>query len=504
MFRLFGITSLKGRLFFIFLSFIILAVILASIPFVFFGKQHKKDDAYLTTEKSINMEQVAIEYWLDEKKIEIKSLSELPSVRNSNTLEMEEVFNVFHSNNNEFRNIVYINKEGKTEINTSGQIGNDLSDQIYFKEAKNGNSWITDVLMESDHSPTLIIVISSPIYDDRGNFQGLVAGSISLATITDVMNQFRDSSRESYIIDRNGRYITESRQGQIGEYMDSEIKEAALKGETLTDFYPNPNGEMVLGHYRWIHDGQWLLIAEIAKSEIFKPFYLMASLFSIVILVVSIIGYRMMMLFTNQVVAPIQHVLTGTRNIGQGNFDYRIESYDDKEISQEFQQLHKDFNSMSSMIEDYVASIGESKDQFQTILDNSSDMITILDLSGNYLYVSPAGKEILQYDDSEVIGFNSYEFIHPDDKEAIRKKHETLLENGVVVSTYRVRRKDGEFIWFETSIKMIQGKDAKRPQLLAIARNITERKRLEQNLIESNKILHELSTKDGGLEQKNI
>ncbi|WP_078427325.1 sensor domain-containing diguanylate cyclase [Alkalihalobacterium alkalinitrilicum] len=114
----------------------------------------------------------------------------------------------------------------------------------------------------------------------------------------------------------------------------------------------------------------------------------------------------------------------------------------------------------------------------------SSDMITVHDAKGTYLYVSPAGEEILQYSSDEVIGKDSYTFIHPDDQEICMKNHQILLEEKYVVSTYRIRSKDGEYIWFESSLRCLPGREPNEPQIIVISRNITERKRMEKKLQE--------------------
>ncbi|RHW37674.1 diguanylate cyclase [Lysinibacillus yapensis] len=488
-----GISSFKGRLRFWFLCFIALMVLFASIPFIFFGKQEKLEDANVSIEKTIELQQVVINYWLQERISDVKSISELPSVKALDLEQMKEVLEAFDKNHSEFGMILYVNEDGISQINTKSTTEIDLSDREYFKEAKKGNSFITGVLIgRQTNSP--IIIFSNPIYDSNGNFKGLIAGQVPLLTITDVMNQFQDESSETYLVDRSGMLITKSRQGEIGEYIDTEIFEEALAENPITNFYNTQNGEKVLGNYRWVHNNQWLIIGEITESKIFEPFYRMALMLSLVVLFAILIGYTLMVWVSNQAEAPIRKVLEGTRKIGERKFNFRLEKCKKDPI--EFKELFDNFNNMNEIIESYIISLKESEDKFRTIVNYSSDMITIHNSTGKYLYVSPAGKEILQYEDKEIIGYDSYYFIHPDDLELVKQKHDTLLKEGYAVSTYRIRRKNGEYIWFESSIKL-QGKTPEETHLIVISRNITERKMVEQKLQEANNVLLELSTKDG-------
>lgn len=493
---LLGITSLKGRLRFWFICFLVLLVLLASFPFVILGKMQKREDAKIELEKMINLQQIVINNWFEEKLADIRSIAELPTFKEKDFGKMKEALEVFDYNHTEFSGMVFVNEEGKTEIDTSGPIGIDLSDRQYFKEAKKGDSYITDILI-GRQSNKPIIIISVPIYGYTGQFQGLVFGSVPITTIDNIMEQFQDNSRETYLVDREGMLITKSRQGEIGDAIYTEIYKQALTENRVNKFYQTQNGDRVLGDYRWVHHHKWLIIGEIKESNIYEPFYRMAIAFSVVLVLLAILGYILIIWVSNQIEAPIRNVLIGTRKIGQGKFDYRLSRITYHMDAKELQELSENFNNMADLIENHIDSIAKSEERFRMIAEYSSDMITIHDSMGNYLYVSPAGKEILQYDDEEVIGFDAYFFIHPDDIEMIRKSHEKLLKTGYVVSTYRIRRKDGEYIWLESSIKCLQAEHPEELQIIVISRNITERKMVEIRLKEANRILQELSTKDG-------
>ncbi|RXT07936.1 PAS domain S-box protein [Ammoniphilus sp. CFH 90114] len=139
----------------------------------------------------------------------------------------------------------------------------------------------------------------------------------------------------------------------------------------------------------------------------------------------------------------------------------------------------------------------ESEERFRLLAEYSSDMITLHDAEGKYLYASPASKIILQYENEELVGQDAYHFIHPEDQEIIKRHHQTLLETGFIISTYRMRRKDGEYIWFESSIRVLHETHLEGSKLIVVSRNITERKLTEQKLQEANKLLQHLSTVDG-------
>lgn len=494
-YRRLGIVSLKGRLRSLFISFIIIMVIVAAVPFVYFVKKYIQEGAKETIEKTIQLQQVVIDNWFEDRMSNIQALSGLPNVKEFDWERMALTFKSFDNSHSEFEAVIYVNEDGISEISTSGSTGLDLSDRQYFLEAKKGNAFISDVLI-GRKSETQIIIVSNPIYDSKGVFRGLILGAVPLTTINDVMSKFYDDSSETYIVDRNGMLITKSRQNEIGDVIQTNIYKNALESIPSTHFYESASGEKVLGSYRWVHNDRWLIIGEITEDKINTPFYRMAFMFILIILFGSIVGLILLKLVSTQIERPIQKVLEGARSVSEHKFNYRLDRHFYEKEAVEFQELCDSFNDMNAMIESYIVSLEVNEERFRMITEYSSDMITIHDSTGKYMYVSAAGKEILQYEDHEVIGYDSYLFIHPDDIEMTNDNFRELLADGYVVATYRIRRKDGQYIWFESSLKFLKGKTNEQ-QIIGISRNITERKEAEQKLEEANRMLKDLSEKDG-------
>lgn len=138
-----------------------------------------------------------------------------------------------------------------------------------------------------------------------------------------------------------------------------------------------------------------------------------------------------------------------------------------------------------------------SEERFRLLAEYSSDMITMQDIKGTYLYASPACKEILQYDEDELLGQDAYRFVHPDDIEIVRMGQQSALNSGYSVFSYRIRRKDGEYVWLESAVKFMNEILSGKQKLIVVSRNISERILVEQKLQEANELLQHLSTIDG-------
>lgn len=130
-----------------------------------------------------------------------------------------------------------------------------------------------------------------------------------------------------------------------------------------------------------------------------------------------------------------------------------------------------------------AAALHESETRFREVAENSTDMISRHALDGTYRYVSPACLTLLGYTPAELLGTSAYDFFHPDDIAAIQAVHTSVLEQPIVQSViYRIRRKDGQYTWFETTTRALH--DPQTDAIVGIyaaSRDISERKRAEED-----------------------
>ncbi len=128
----------------------------------------------------------------------------------------------------------------------------------------------------------------------------------------------------------------------------------------------------------------------------------------------------------------------------------------------------------------------ESESRLRQITNNMQDMVWMMDDEANYLYVSPSFKNILGHKQADLLGSSVFEFIHPDDvaqvRAAIDDAKRTFSFDQLL---FRYRHDNGAFLWVETVGNVLL--DADRHVVGAVfgARDITERKRTEDELIRS-------------------
>lgn len=130
------------------------------------------------------------------------------------------------------------------------------------------------------------------------------------------------------------------------------------------------------------------------------------------------------------------------------------------------------------------AALRESERRFRALIENSSDLIALIDAKANILYASPSTTRILGYEMEEYAGKNGFDFMHPDDKRETMDILQKLLKNpGMTITTqYRLKHKDGRWLWVESSGTNL----LHEPSIGAVVinyRDITERKRAEEEIL---------------------
>jgi PAS domain S-box-containing protein len=137
-------------------------------------------------------------------------------------------------------------------------------------------------------------------------------------------------------------------------------------------------------------------------------------------------------------------------------------------------------------IEKMSKNLAENENRYRLIADNANDIISKHNLDGTYIYLSPSTRTILGYNPEELIGKSPYNLFHVDDLHKLEKYHQFLLTNGENSSfSYRILCANGQYIWLETISKLIYNSDGEPSEIIAISRDITQRKETEQALIES-------------------
>ncbi len=247
--------------------------------------------------------------------------------------------------------------------------------------------------------------------------------------------------------------------------------------------------DMLNWHYAVVipKDEILALMPEFRKKFLVSAFTLAFLLFSVVLLILWV-----------YVIKPIKKLTKVSKEITDGNSNIRAEVHSNDEIG----QLARSFNSMNQKIYETVDSLNtdirkreiieaaliESEKKYKGIIENS--IVGLLIYQDDQVKLcNPKCAQILGYDDyNEIIGVGIFDIINMESAKNVLGLRQKLKDHSDVDlrTSVKAHKKDGSFVDVEALGSEIeyQGK----PAIQVVVRDVSERRRLEEQLFQSQKM----------------
>lgn len=159
---------------------------------------------------------------------------------------------------------------------------------------------------------------------------------------------------------------------------------------------------------------------------------------------------------------------------------------DREKIKKLNEELEQKVIKRTAQLENNIQKLNEYKHFF----NNSNDFSCVANVEGYFEILNPNFEKLLGYSEKQLLENQFLNFIHPDDIAATLLEIEKLKTGALTINfVNRYRKKDGSYLWFDwnTTPDPVTGK------LYAIARDITERKKVQEQLEAVNKELEAFS-----------
>ncbi len=485
-------------------------------------------------EQSLARQEYALDKWFNGCHEDIDSLANLDSIKKIDKEIMINDFTVFLRSHKYFDNIIYVNQVGITEIDM--QHGPELyrGDQPYFWQAAAGKSYISDIIQtKTDKQPK--IIFSSPIYGYSGHFQGLVAGIANLSAIDALMKEFIfTQTGKTYLVNQQGLLLSAAGTGLTTENtlqlprlqykIDTQAVNQSLKGETSASVYTGYDKLPVFGAYRWLPSHNWAIVSETNAAEILNPIYQQLLHMFLGFLLILLLSMPLSLIMSRNIKKPIGHLIHGTRQMQKPDGKFFIDKQLITSAPRELQELCDTFNQMSDTISNHSqqlettvknrtenllilnhqlqqqiferqlaeALLRQSEEKYRMLVNNATDAIFLSEICidewgkcdktvvGKFIEVNDIACQRLGYTKEELMQLTSADIDNkvrtgtaaPDYFLAnLNANNQTIFETMHVT-------KDGRNIPVEVSLQLFRLNDL--PVALAVARDISERKKVEQ------------------------
>lgn len=403
--------------------------------------------------------------------------------------------------------IFVTNKYGANIAQTGKTTDYYQADEQWWQVVREKGLHVTDI--EYDESSDVYSTnIGIRVDDKDGIFLGVIKTVLNIENVIEILQKAKEASpyktAQFKLFDRNGKLIF----GGPGEYK-------SLKDITYDETYSHIKSSR--GHFLKSGEGEelfayafskgykdyktlgWILAIEYQTEEIFAPVVELKKIMLIVPVVIAV-ALLIGLYVSRNVSKPVRKLRDVAIEISKGKFDTTIKVDSENEIGELADTFNKMAQHLKKMVDNLNREIAERKktgealrknEEFtRRVIESSNDCIKVLDLQGHLLSMSGGGQRLLEI--SDITPYLNRSFVdfwsgkeREDCLEAIAKARQGNV--GIFYGYHETAK--GKPKWWDVVITPIKDADGNINRLLAVSRDITERKKIEKSLEKLNKDL---------------
>lgn len=263
----------------------------------------------------------AIDNWMASRKDDIRVISQSRIVVCMEKKQLHEYFNTFaREYRGVYREFFILDLNGSIIFSTLDRKGN-AGNERYFREAANGNLYVSDVSL-SENTRSSEIIITNPV-KNNGTIIGIMAARVSLENLYRIIENIDiGKSGEVFIVNKDGNIIFHKNRSMILlRNIDNNhaVREVTYEKNGIGE-YVNYKGEKVLGSYYWLSLYRWGLIVEERTDEAYSGVMALGKLM-LSLSFFAIIGVVFLaVVISRRLTEPIKSLEIGALGLVKGNF----------------------------------------------------------------------------------------------------------------------------------------------------------------------------------------
>jgi PAS domain S-box-containing protein len=330
--------------------------------------------------------------------------------------------------------------------------------------------------------------------DDR-----VLVGNCSIELLASFVQKVNvESTMMTTIVDRSGAIIVHpdpliaARQVSISHLLP--VQEG-FRGNEGTFQYSFDNVNFI-GSVSLIPGTGWLVLVSQTKDDAYQHIVHTATFFLIGVLGAILLAIFFTLIKARSFSKPLSEFAARAKVIADGNYDFSLE----KPSYLEEKELGESFHRMSAAVREREQALQESEGRFREIFNAVNEAIIIYDsATGKVIEVNQTMLDMYGYSWEEALYLTAGDLssgeVPYSQKEAIVILEKTINE-GPQLFEWLARRKNGDLFWVEVTLKntTIGGQG----MVLGVVRDISERKKLEEELFQAQK-MEALGTLAGGI-----
>lgn len=399
----------------------------------------------------------------------------------------------------------------ETDLGTNLQSGPYASTRFAkaFRETLNdGQIHFSDMERYSPSKGIIAGFMTAPMYAPSGEMIGVLALQLN-------MNAFLEGIAENhngfygYLVGEDG--LLRSKRTNPNEVLEKRISSRVFWNwydehvisqkfsDTMEEgaiLYVGPDGNKVLGqhHHIEIMGVKWSYISEVDEAQIMKePNHLVKTIaFFVIMAVLAVIMAAIMI--ARRITKPIRELSDASLKYMGGEKGIRVDLAEGNEIG-EFgsvfnaliEKQEVDEEKLNYLAQKTQKTLDELKEQKYAL--DAHAIVAITDVQGTITFVNSKFEEISGYKREELLAKNHRILnsgVHT--VEFWKEMYHTVSHGDIWHGEVCNVAKDGHFYWVDTTIVPFMGENGKPQSYIAIRTDITERKKIEEQLIEAKEL----------------
>ncbi len=306
------------------------------------------NDAYNDIHDEVIHQQIALDGWIAHHEALLELVGSSPQLiqQQDQRLQFFQAFLVAHT---DFKSIVLFDRNGDYTMSAPPLASANVVDREYFIRARNGLTTVTSPLI-SRITGDVLILVTAPVRDSRGDFDGVIVGAIRLKNFFDEFSLSAKSSiSRPFIVEASDHSLLSDPSRE-----HTPVIIPPVRSEDSSHSYINSDGLKVIGAFAPVNNNKWLVIIErpfgstLQKMELFLFIFASTSLASIIILIPLIKSYTATLVNPIKTISSISTVLLNDKSITACPY------IDMKNKPVEISTLYKNFCNMAEKISAYV------------------------------------------------------------------------------------------------------------------------------------------------------
>ena len=265
----------------------------------------------------------------------------------------------------------------------------------------------------------------------------------------------------------------------------------AVQGLEGVELYTNDNRVDMVASYRYIPELHWGIVIQLDKNEAVKPITNLVRTIVIIGLITLLVVIILVVIVSKSISNPIVTLIKSSRLIAKDNKSAKAHV----KASDELHDLAVSFNNMLTERKRSEDALHTSEERLKKILNSSPDSIIVIDLNGKILDCNQMLLDTFYISTKEeFIGSDSLDLVDPSDRKKAKLHIQKTLKYGSSKHIdYYCRTRHGNKFPVEVSASTILDIQNNPQSFIIIARDISERKKAEQELFRSNQELEQFA-----------